>query len=50
MYTQLQKIVYTFRFVEYSEDSGPEIDLGVAQYAFVPISFGPQEIISFEHS
>ena len=31
MYTQLQKKVYTFRFVEYSEGSGPEMNLGGAQ-------------------
>ena len=27
LYTQLQKKVYTFRFVEYSEGSGPEMNL-----------------------
>ena len=32
-YTQLQKKVYTFRFVEYSEGSGPETNLGGAQYS-----------------
>ncbi len=33
MYTQLQKKVYTFRFVEYSEGSGPEMNLRGAQYS-----------------
>ncbi len=32
-YTQLQKKVYAFRFVEYSEGSGPEMNLGGAQYS-----------------
>ena len=32
-YTQLEKKVYTFRFVKYSEGSGPEINLGGAQYS-----------------
>ena len=31
-YTQLEKKVYTFRFVEYSEGSGPEMNLVSAQY------------------
>ncbi len=47
-YTQLQKKVYTFRFVEYSEGSGPEMNLGGAQYS--PTSFGFQGIISVEYS
>ncbi len=32
-YNQLQKKVYTFRYVEYSEGSGPEMNLGGAQYS-----------------
>ncbi len=33
LYTQLKKKVYTFRFVEYSEGSGPEMNLGGGQYS-----------------
>ncbi len=38
IYTQLQKEVYTFRVVEYSEGNGPEMNLEF------------QGIISFEYS